>query len=97
MVGLVIIDSFVFETPLFTTMRKDSIHSPEIEYFRNNENGMCSDFNVSNYAHTIVEALNSQDKLDKLKKGCREDADVYTLEAMVENFYEGIVKCLQLK
>ena len=92
LVGLAIIDSFVLQTPMVTT--RFPFHSPEIAYLRDGINGVMTDFSVPEYADAIIEYLNNEAALETLRRGCAESARLYTLENMVENFADGIKKCL---
>lgn len=92
LVGLAIVDSFVTQTPLFTT--KNMIHSPEIAYLREGTNGVMTDFSVEAYADAVVAYLRSDSAQEKLRQGCAESARLYTLENMVENFAAGVKACL---
>lgn len=92
LVGLAIIDCFVSQTPLFTT--ENEIHSPEIAYLNNGINGLMSNYSISSYVDAVVRYLNDETLLRKLQKGCTESAKIYTIDNMVSNFANGIVKCL---
>jgi len=94
LVGLVIIDSFVAGIPLFTT--DIPLHSPEIYYLENNENGIMTENNAKVYAQAIAYYLKSPEKQDLLKKGCAKSAKLYTIDNMVNNFASGIVSSLSL-
>jgi glycosyltransferase involved in cell wall biosynthesis len=89
-VGLVVIDSFVFEIPLVTTNYPN--HGPEIQYLINGVNGiMVDDYNdIGKYARTIIKLLNDDNKIEILKIGCRESASKYTMKEMSNRFIEGI-------
>jgi len=91
LVGLGIVDSFALETPIFTT--EYPYHSPEIEYLKNDINGVMTADSFDTYSQTIIETLKSEKYLD-LIEGCRRSAEVVTLENMVENFKNGILACL---
>jgi glycosyltransferase involved in cell wall biosynthesis len=93
MVGLSIIDSFVFEAPIMTTTYPG--HSPEIEYLKEGHNGLVSQDNVEAYAQMVAWTLQNVTQLTKLKQGCRESASVYTMEKMVNNFADGLQACLK--
>jgi len=92
LVGLVIVDSFVAGVPLVTT--DNGIHSPEIAYLENGVNGVMTDFDVKRYASAVVDLLQSPEKLEHLRAGCRSSAKHYTIHAMVENMAGGILACL---
>ncbi|NER84004.1 MAG: glycosyltransferase family 4 protein [Leptolyngbya sp. SIO1D8] len=92
LVGLAILDSFAFQTPLITT--DYPFHSPEIDYLKNEGNGIITKNNISEYVDSVVELLQNDTKMAKLIEGCRHSAGIYNLEGMVENFTTGIVKAL---
>jgi len=91
-VGLAAIDSFAAELPLITT--KDQFHGPEIAYIESGRNGIVVDFDADLYACAVSDYLQSESQQSRLKEGCRQSAEKYTLENMINNFSEGIVKCL---
>ena len=92
LVGLVILDSFVASVPLITT--ENNIHSPEIAYLKNNENGIITPYSADGYAKAVINLLSSDDLQKKLQAGCRASARKYTLANMVKNFADGISTCL---
>ena len=91
-VGLAIVDSFVTETPLFTTNLPS--HGPEIAYLRNRENGVMTASSVNEYADAVAAFLESDEAQQRLKMGCRQSAKMCTLDNMVSNFTIGIKSCL---
>jgi len=91
-VGLGILDSFVFETPIVTTNNK--YHGPEIEYLVNHSNGLITENSIEAYAEGILSILRSRRYLYKLKQGCKESAQKYTVQNMVNNFAIGVKKAL---
>lgn len=93
-VGLAAIDSFAAELPLITT--KDQFHGPEIAYIESERNGIVVDFDADLYACAVSDYLQSASQQRRLREGCRQSAEKYTLENMINNFSEGIVKCLTL-
>jgi glycosyltransferase involved in cell wall biosynthesis len=92
LVGLSIIDSFIFEVPLITTDCK--LHSPEIDYLENGINGLMIENNITRYSSTVVDLLLNNDKRLILVEGCKQYAKKYTMTNMVDNFYDGIVHAL---
>lgn len=97
LVGLAIIDSFIAEVPMFTT--DIPIHSPEIAYMEHNVNGIMTRHAEDIYAGAVVDYLKNIDSpaAVALREGCRKSAKIFTLENMVENFAEGIERCLRLR
>ena len=87
-VGLVVIDSFVFNTPIITT--NISTHSPEFEYINNFDNGVVVEENINKYSETVIEVIENKKLYSKLVHGCMISANQYTLANMVSNFVRGI-------
>lgn len=96
LVGLGIIDSFVTGVPLVTS--SVDYHSPEIEYLRSDVNGVMVDdkLGVEGYSQAVVGLLSDEARRAVLVAGCREAASQYTLEAMVANFAEGVIRALEV-
>lgn len=94
MVGLGILDAFVAGIPFVTT--DCGKHSPEIAYLRNNENGLLTPADLDSFVRAVVNLLNDQHLLAKLRAGALQDAGHYTIENMVQNFRRGVNMALQL-
>lgn len=92
LVGLGILDSFAMECPIVTT--DYPYHSPEIEYLIDDYNGIISEDNVDAYSNRLVSLLQNGE-YETLIEGCKDSAEKYTLEIMVENFKNGIISCLE--
>lgn len=92
LVGLAIVDSFVTETPIFTTDLP--LHSPEIAYLQNGVNGVMTEFSVEAYSDAVVAYLEDENAQKRLKQGCAASARLYTLDNMVSNFAAGVKSCL---
>jgi len=92
LIGLAVLDSFALEIPIITT--KFPYHSPEVEYIRNEVNGIIAEDNLDSYVAAVREVLLNKIKLSRLKKGCKESIGNYSIEKMVRNFSQGIVSCL---
>ena len=93
-VGLTLLDAFALETPLVTTSLPD--HGPEIEYLRPEENGIVTENSLDAYVEGTVRVLSSRELLNRLRTGCRESAEHYTLENMVSNFRGGVHAALEV-
>jgi glycosyltransferase involved in cell wall biosynthesis len=91
-VGLAILDAFTAELPLITT--NVPIHGPEIEYLDDGVNGFMVQPDVLAYAELVVRVVKSPGLLQALRVGAARSAAKYSMEAMVENFRSGIVRCL---
>ncbi|PST84761.1 group 1 glycosyl transferase [Pedobacter yulinensis] len=91
-IGLAILDAFALETPMITTSYE--FHGPEFEYLKDEMNGMITDNNLTDYISCIKKLLDAPSQVERLKDGCRESRSLYTVEQMVQNFAEGVVKAL---
>lgn len=92
LVGLHILDSFCSGTPMVTTA--ESRHSPEIAYLKDGVNGLVVRGGVEQYADAVIELFNSPHKLEAVKQAALADARHYTLDHMVEQFADGIARCV---
>lgn len=91
-VGLVIVDSFIAECPLITVA--DPAHGPEIAYLQSERNGLMTGKSLDAYVNGVASVLGDSPRLQMLRQGCKESARNYTLDAMVENFANGIISSL---
>jgi glycosyltransferase involved in cell wall biosynthesis len=91
-VGLVILDAFAASLPLITV--QIPIHGPEVEYLENAVNGFMVPRNDETYAETVVQVLGDSPLLLRLREGALRSAEKYTVDAMVENFRAGVMRCL---
>jgi len=94
LVGLALVDSFVAAVPMFTT--DVPIHSPEIAYLRNGENGVMTGHDVSEYAEAIATYFRSPSMQQRLMMGCRDSARDFGVSSMVERFSDGVRRCLKV-
>lgn len=92
LVGLGILDSFVCGVPMVTT--DCGLHSPEIVYLQDGENGVMTADTLDAYAGAVSALLDDQEKFAKLKAGCERSAKIYTVENMARNFADGVMACL---
>lgn len=90
LVGLAVLDSFVYETPIITT--DISFHSPEIDYVQDGVNGMIvHDYNDHlAYAKAVQLILTDDDKRQRLIEGARESVNLYSVENMAKLFADGV-------
>jgi glycosyltransferase involved in cell wall biosynthesis len=92
-VGLNIIDSFMFLCPLITTNINN--HGPEISYLINNDNGIMTRFNVEDYANSIINLISDNFLKKKLMQGCKKAREIYSIDNMVNNYFNGILKIIK--
>ena len=90
--GLAIVDSFAAGLPMVATNL--NTHPPEFTYLRNGENSIVSAHNAKDFGDAIATILTNPDLMEKLRQGATSDGSKYTIEAMVQNFSEGIRLCL---
>ena len=91
-IGLVIIDSFVAEVPLFT-MDLNS-HGPEIAFLEHGRNGCVTVDSLAVYVEAVCTYLGSTTQRTTLIEGCRRSARKYSMSEMVNNMASGIKACL---
>ena len=93
-VGLVVLDAIVAGTPLITS--RDSPHGPEIAYLRDGVNGLlvAHGSDPQTYADAVLRVLDDPELLQSLVRGCAADRDLYSIEAMVTRFGDGIRQAL---
>ncbi|MDP3334169.1 MAG: glycosyltransferase family 4 protein [Methylococcaceae bacterium] len=92
LVGLHVLDAFCAGVPMVTT--SDARHSPEIAYLKDGENGLIVHGDAGAYAAAIVALLQNPSGYTQLQAGALAGAQRYTLQNMVENFANGIERCL---
>ena len=95
LIGLSILDTFALGTPLVTTNAVG--HGPEIEYLKNNVNGiMVADANNPQvYADAAILLLEKEEMRQMLVSGCQTARNVYTVENMIERFSQGVIKAVK--
>ncbi len=62
------------------------LHSPEIDYLRQGENGFMTANTLEDYVHTVERILTDSALASHLQKGCLDAANHYTVENMAQNF-----------
>ncbi len=92
LVGLAILDAFALQLPLVTT--NCGLHSPEIDYLKNGENGWMTEYDPLAYATAVAGLLQDGVRLERLRGRCLADAQRYSLENMAHKFAAGIRNAL---
>ncbi len=94
LVGLAVIDSFVARLPIVTTAL--NYHSPEIEYLQSGTNGIMVEAadDALAFAAEVSTLLQDENRLQCLREGCAEAAEMYSMTQMVERFSRGIKEAL---
>lgn len=94
LVGLGILDSFVAKVPIVTT--ECGLHSPEIAYLQQNNNGLITNNSVHCFVEGVRKILYNTEYRLKILNGCTESAAHYTVENMAQNFLTGILNALEI-
>jgi glycosyltransferase involved in cell wall biosynthesis len=91
---LAVLDSFSLGVPIITTKNPDQ--APELDYLIDGKNGVIinDDVTPAHYAQVVSDLITNNDRLNALVEGCRVSALKYTVEKMVTNFADGVVKAL---
>lgn len=92
LVGLHIVDAFCAGLVMVTT--SGARHSPEIAYLKNGVNGVMTGDRVEEYAQSVLALIKDREKLSQIKAAALADAEIYTLDKMVDQFVDGISQCL---
>ena len=94
-VGLGVLDSFGLRVPLVTTAIPS--HGPEIEYLQDGVNGLvvAGTSDPSDYAAAVVATLRDPKLRERLRRGCEQSSAQYTVEAMADNFADGVRRALR--
>jgi glycosyltransferase involved in cell wall biosynthesis len=93
--GLHILDAFCAGLPLVST--KGALHGPEIVYLDDGVNGILTDDNVEDYAEAAIRVLSDRDLGRSIAASARQASAVYTLEAMVDRFLNGVHRALAME
>jgi GT2 family glycosyltransferase len=93
-VGLVVLDAFALGLPVVTAQADN--HGPEIDYVRDDENGIVVRAAASDpaFAEAVVRVLEDAHLRERLVDGARATAREFTIDAMAERFADGILRCL---
>jgi glycosyltransferase involved in cell wall biosynthesis len=96
LVGLAIVDSFALGVPMVTTAYP--YHSPEIDYLKNGVNGiMVEDWkDPAAYAKAVIDLLRDEPRRQKIIEAGKADAEIYTIENMAANFFNGLVRAISV-
>lgn len=94
LLGLHVVDAFAFQTPIVTT--EFTSHSHEFDYLDDGVNAriLGPDASAIELGAAVSAILRDEELLHILMKGCKESGTVYTLEAMVERFHDGVLGAL---
>jgi len=92
LVGLVAIDTFHYAIPLITIDAEN--HSPEIAYLTNGENALIGEkgSDIDQYSKLVRKYIDDNGFSEKLRQGCRDSAERYTLSDTADKFVNGVLK-----
>lgn len=93
--GLSILDSFVFDTPMVTA--RYDFHGPEFEYVRDGYNAIVSSGQLEDYVEDVWKLANDAPLRDALRAVFPEMLRLYSNEQMVANFSKGIEEALNVR
>ncbi|MBK1827821.1 glycosyltransferase family 4 protein [Haloferula rosea] len=96
LVGLVVVDTFLFGVPMVTTDYPN--HSPEIDYLKSGVNGLKVDCGEDSgtYARAVIDLLSRPEKVEKLSAAALESAEQHHLSGMIRRFADGIMEALEV-
>ncbi|HYD32648.1 MAG TPA: hypothetical protein VEB64_17535, partial [Azospirillaceae bacterium] len=80
--------------PLVST--RNALHSPEIAYVRDGENGFLTDDTPEAYAEAVLRILSDPAFGRAVAENALAASRIYTLENMVDRFMDGLRTCLAL-
>ena len=88
LLGLGIVDAFHYSVPSVVTDYR--FHSPEISYLADGENAILTEDSVENFADTMIRICQDDKLHATIKQGCDIWSQKITIDAMAENFADGI-------
>ena len=91
-VGLGVLDSFAYGTPMVTTDIPG--HGPEVEYLRHGENGLIVADDVRTFAEAVTEVLTDEAWRLQLRRGAEAALETLTTQAMAWRFVDGVLEAL---
>jgi glycosyltransferase involved in cell wall biosynthesis len=94
LVGLHVLDSFCAGLPMVST--RTALHSPEIVYLQHGINGFLTKDDPHAYANTVIQLLSDNNKYKLASEAAKSAAALYTLDNMVANYADGILKSLNI-
>ncbi len=91
--GLHVVESFATASPMIT--EDLAYHSHEVDYLSpDNAIVLPRDSTSAQYAEAVSSVLDDRSELQRLQTGCHVAAETYSIDAMVQNFTDGIVEAL---
>lgn len=93
--GLMLLEAFALGIPFLTT--DCGLHGPEIAYLELGRNGIMTDPSELAFAEGIIHLLRDDKLLKRMSQNAYESSQNYSISNMVENFSDGIFRCLGLE
>lgn len=91
-IGLIAVDSLAAGRPIVTT--EGTLHGPEFDYLEEGTTTEVAPNEPDAYAGALINLLRSESRLAAMQNSCRSERKKYSIEAMSENFLEGILHAL---
>lgn len=92
-VGLAVNHCFAHGVPVIT--REDDLHSPEVDYIRDGQNGFLVAGGMDEFVTTVHRVLAEPDLLRRLSSGALATRDSLGLDNMVKEFDRGVSRCIE--
>ena len=70
-------------------------HYAEIAYLINEENGLITENTINSFVSGVQSILGDDNYRDRLKIGCHQAGEHYTIENMAKKFQLGILQALE--
>lgn len=93
-VGLHVVDAFCAGVVLVTTA--DALHGPEIAYLEHGINGLICSPSAQAIAGAVTGLIDDPVRMRTIQQGAHQAAGRYTLQSMLNNFVDGLVKALKV-
>lgn len=92
LVGLGALQAFCAGLPML--IQDLRISSPERSYVAHEHNALVLPDDADAYGDAVITLLRDDARRDRLRQGALASAQRYSIEAMVHNFSEGVIRCL---
>jgi glycosyltransferase involved in cell wall biosynthesis len=92
-VGLAVNHAFAQGLPVIT--RDHALHSPEIEYLRNGENGLIVPGDMEDFAHVLARFVDAPEVQQRLAAGALRSREELHLGHMVERFDRAVTETVR--
>lgn len=93
-VGLAVNHAFAQGLPVIT--RDHALHSPEIEYLHDGENGLIVPGDLDAFARALAAFVDSPDLRSRLAEGALKSREELRLDYMVDRFHEAVTTTIRM-